>query len=466
MTEIFKAAIERGASDIHMKSGDVVRARIHGALFPMTEQKLTHEQVRQIALKLIPHERDRQRIDDVLDYDCSWGLPGLGRFRVNILRQRGTFSIVMRVIPIEIPTFDDLRLPPVLEKIAGAERGLILVTGVTGSGKSSTMAAMIGHINRTRQRHIVTLENPIEFLHRDQSSSVTQRDIGTDTDSFSTGLRAALRQDPDVILIGEMRDKETIDTALKAAETGHLVISTVHTKNAAQTISRLVAVFEPSEQEMIRIRLAETLQAVISQRLLPRGDDRGRVVACEVMLVTGTIKDCIQDADRVEEVNDLIEEGRSHYGSQSFDQHLAELVQAGMVDFDTAKAAANNPNDFDLKMNFFGESSSQSLMEQSLQNEMGHVFGVDTAEEEPEEDASVAAGSYGDSFGGDDGLQFTPDPVHSFGSESDSFEPEPDAGPEPFGSPGPAPFGVTDHSFGPDQPAPFGSDDDSFGGNG
>ncbi len=359
MTEVFKAAIEKGASDIHMKSGDVVRARIHGTLYPLTEQKLTHEQVRQIALKLIPHEKDRQKVDEILDYDCSWGLPGLGRFRVNILRQRGTFSIVMRVIPIEIPNFEDLRLPAVLEKISQSERGLVLVTGVTGSGKSSTMAAMIGYINRNRQRHIVTLENPIEFLHRDQRCSITQRDIGTDTESFNSGLRAALRQDPDVILIGEMRDRETIDIALKAAETGHLVISTVHTKNAAQTISRLIAVFESSEQEMIRMRIAETLQSVISQRLLPRVDGNGRVVACEVMLITGTIQDLIRDPDRLEEINELIAEGRDHYGSQTFDQHLMDLVKADLVDFEVAKAAANNPNDFDLKMNLFGSATPQ-----------------------------------------------------------------------------------------------------------
>ena len=377
MTEVFKAAIEKGASDIHMKSGDVVRARIHGTLYPLTEQKLTHEQVRQIGLKLIPHERDRQKIDEILDYDCSWGLPGLGRFRVNILRQRGTFSIVMRVIPIEIPNFEDLRLPSVLETIAQNERGLILVTGVTGSGKSSTMAAMIGYINRHRQRHVVTLENPIEFLHRDQRSSITQRDIGTDTETFGTGLRAALRQDPDVILIGEMRDRETIDIALKAAETGHLVISTVHTKNAAQTISRLIAVFESSEQEMIRIRLAETLQSVISQRLLPRLDGQGRVVAAEVMLVTGTIRDLIRDPDRMEEITDLIEEGRGHYGSQSFDQHLMDLVKAELVDFEVAKAAANNPNDFDLKMNLFGSNTPQDAINApgDLSSEMTQLFG-------------------------------------------------------------------------------------------
>jgi twitching motility protein PilT len=316
VVEIFKAAIERGASDIHIKAGDNIRARIHGKLVPVTEQKLSNDQVRALAMKLMPHERDKERIDDLLDYDCSWGLPGLGRFRVNILRQRGSFMIVMRVIPIEIPSFDDLKLPPVLAKIADHERGLILVTGVTGSGKSSTMAAMIDWINKNKPMHIVTLENPIEFLHRDQKSSITQRDIGTDTPSFMAGLRAALRQDPDVLLIGEMRDKETIDTALKAAETGHLVISTVHTKNAVQTISRLIAVFDPSEQDMIRVRLSEQLQAVISQRLVPTKDGRGRIPACEIMVVTGTIRDCVKDAKRIDDIYDLIEEGAQTYGSQ------------------------------------------------------------------------------------------------------------------------------------------------------
>jgi twitching motility protein PilT len=224
MIEIFKAAIERGCSDIHIKAGDNVRARIHGSLVPVTQQKLSGEQVKALAQKLMPHEKDRARIDDLLDYDCSWGLPGLGRFRVNILRQRGSFMIVMRVIPIEIPSFEDLKLPPVLAKISDHERGLILVTGVTGSGKSSTMAAMINWINQNKAMHIVTLENPIEFLHRDLKASITQRDIGTDTPSFMSGLRASLRQDPDVLLIGEMRDKETIDTALKEDVYGKIVL--------------------------------------------------------------------------------------------------------------------------------------------------------------------------------------------------------------------------------------------------
>ena len=362
MTEIFKAAIERGASDVHIKSGDVVRARILGRLVPLTQQKLSPDQVKQLALKLIPREEDRARIEDIYDYDCSWGLPGLGRFRVNILRQRGSFMIVLRVVPIEVPTIETLGLPHVLKQIAEAERGLILVTGVTGSGKSSTLAAMIDHINNRSHRHIVTLENPIEFLHRDKKCSITQRDIGTDTDSFMSGLRAALRQDPDVILIGEMRDTETIDTALKASETGHLVLSTVHTQNAVQTISRLIAVFAPEEQEMVRIRLAESLQAVVSQRLIPKADGNGRVVAAEIMRVTGTIQDCILDSERVSEIFDLIAEGREQYGTQTFDQHLMDLVRDGTVDFNVAMAAATNPSDFDLRMNILSQNPVADAM--------------------------------------------------------------------------------------------------------
>ncbi len=350
MIEIFKAAIQRGASDLHIKSGDFLRARINGELVPMTQQRLGPEQIKQIAMQLIPHQKDRDRIDELCDYDCSWGLTGLGRFRVNILRQRGTLMIVMRVIPIEIPTFEHLQLPPVLGRISQAERGAVLVTGVTGSGKSTTLAAMLGYINGTRHKHIITLENPIEFLHRDNQSSITQREIGTDTESFEIGLRAALREDPDVILIGEMRDTVSIETALKAAETGHLVFSTLHTQNAVQTINRLVAVFPPHEQLMVRIRLAESLVAVASQRLLPRKSGKGRIAACEIMICTGAIKDIIADPDRHAEMYDLMEDGKEQYGSQSFDQHLCELVEADMVSFEVAKAAANNPSDFELKL--------------------------------------------------------------------------------------------------------------------
>jgi twitching motility protein PilT len=281
--------------------------------------------------------------------------------------------IVMRSIPIEIPSTQHLGLPDMVDKIANHERGLILVTGVTGSGESSTMAAMINWINQNKQVHIVTLESPIEFLHRDNKSSITQRDIGTDTESFVSGLRAVLRQDPDVILIGEMRDKTTIETALKAAETGHLVVSTLHTKNAVQTISRIISVFTAEEQEMIRIRLAESLQAVISQRLV-RKKTGGRVAAMAIMPVTGTMRDCIRDPARLDEIFDLIAEGKDHYGSQTFDQHLMELVRDDIVTFELAKLAANNQADFDLKMNMFTDPAG-SGGQTSTQDDMTQMFG-------------------------------------------------------------------------------------------
>jgi twitching motility protein PilT len=350
MIEIFKAAIQRGASDIHIKAGDYIRARITGELVPLTQQRLTPEQVAQICTQLVQNPRDREKLDTTTDYDCSWSAPGVGRFRVNILRQRGTLMVVMRVIPIDIPNFEALRLPSVLARISHAERGMVLVTGVTGSGKSSTLAAMVGYINQTRKKHVITLENPIEFLHRDVNCSITQREVGADTASFETGLRAALREDPDVILIGEMRDVTTIDTAMKAAETGHLVFSTLHTTNAVQTISRIIAVFPPHEQEMVRVRLSENLVAVVSQRLLPKKEGSGRVVAAEVMVVTSTIRDAILDKDKVHEIPDLMYEGREQYGSQTFDQHLMQLVADDMVTFETAKAASTNPSDFELKL--------------------------------------------------------------------------------------------------------------------
>jgi len=350
MEKIIKAAVDRGASDLHIKAGDVFRARINGKLVPLTKQRLTPDQTKAIALRLIASEEDRARIEKIRDYDCSWGMPGIGQFRVNILRQRSSFMIVMRVIPFDVPTFDSLKLPAVLGQVAAAERGMILVTGVTGSGKSSTMAAIINHINQNQQRHILTLENPIEFLHRDINCSVTQREIGTDTDDFRMGLRAALRQDPDVVLIGEMRDAETIDTAMKAAETGHLLVSTLHTPDAVTTISRIVSMFPPEEQDIARLRLAEALHAVVSQRLLPRADGQGRAAALEVMLCTGTARDMIKDKDRTPELHDYIKESREQYGMQTFDQHLMDLVADGLVTYETAVTASSNPADFELQM--------------------------------------------------------------------------------------------------------------------
>ncbi|HTR19783.1 MAG TPA: PilT/PilU family type 4a pilus ATPase [Gemmatimonadales bacterium] len=350
MEKVIKAAVDRGASDLHIKAGDVFRARIHGKLVPLTKQRLTPEQTKAIAKQLIPIEEDKNRIDRVRDYDCSWGMPGVGRFRVNILRQRSSFMIVMRVIPFDVPSFETLKLPTALTQVAAAERGMILVTGVTGSGKSSTMAAIVNHINQTQHKHVLTLENPIEFLHRDINCSITQREIGTDTDDFRMGLRAALRQDPDVILIGEMRDAETIDTSMKASETGHLLISTLHTPDAVSTVSRIVSMFPPDEQEIARLRLAESLHAVVSQRLLPRADGKGRAAALEILLCTGTARDMIRDVQRTPELHDYIKESREQYGMQTFDQHLMDLVGDGTVTYETAVAASSNPADFELQM--------------------------------------------------------------------------------------------------------------------
>jgi twitching motility protein PilT len=357
MKEIIKAAVDRGASDLHIKAGDAFRARIHGRLVPLTKQTLTPDQTKQIALHLISNEDDRKRLDTLTDYDCSWFADGIGRFRVNIMKQRGSFMIVMRVIPLDVPTFEKLRLPSILAKVAEAERGMILVTGVTGSGKSSTMAAMINYMNQKSNRHIITLENPIEFLHKDITSAITQREIGSDTSDFKQGLKSALRQDPDVIMIGEMRDAETIDTAMKAAETGHLLISTLHTADATATINRVMAMFPPGEQEVVRMRLADSLHAVVSQRLLPRADGKGRAVAAEVLMNTPAVKDMIADGKRIGEIKDYMEASREQYGMQSFDQALADLVTSNTVTFHAAMAAASRPSDFELKLRMFGGSA-------------------------------------------------------------------------------------------------------------
>jgi twitching motility protein PilT len=362
MKEIIKAAVDRGASDLHIKSGDAFRARIHGKLVALTKQALTPDQTKQIALHLISNEDDKKRIDTLTDYDCSWFADGIGRFRVNIMKQRGSFMIVMRVIPLEVPTFEKLQLPAILAKVAEAERGMILVTGVTGSGKSSTMAAMINYMNQHSNRHILTLENPIEFLHKDINCAVTQREIGSDTSDFKQGLKSALRQDPDVIMIGEMRDAETIDTAMKAAETGHLLISTLHTADALSTINRIVAMFSPAEQTVVRIRLAESLHAVISQRLIKRVDGKSRAVAAEVLLNTPAVKDMIIDGQRVTEIKDYMEANKEQYGMQSFDQALADLVSTKQISFHAAMAAATKPADFELKLRMFGRMSATVSM--------------------------------------------------------------------------------------------------------
>jgi twitching motility protein PilT len=311
-------------------------------------KRLPPEEVARMAFGIM-NEFQKEKFKASNEVDLAYGVPGLGRFRVNIFQQRGTIGAVLRVIPFKVMTIKDLLLPPILEKIVGEERGLILVTGTTGSGKSTTLAAMIDHINANETNHIMTVEDPIEFLIRDKRSIINQREVGVDTMSFSQALKSALRQDPDVILVGEMRDYETIETALHAAETGHLVMSTLHTLDATETINRIVSAFPPHQQKQVRLQLAAVLKAVVSQRLIPRADGKGRVAAVEVLRVTSRVRELIEDKDRTKEIHDAIAQGFDSYGMQTFDQSLMGLVRNGLVSYEEAHRQATNPDDFALR---------------------------------------------------------------------------------------------------------------------
>ncbi len=350
--QLLAAAVKNGASDLHLKAGAPPALRINGALLPVKVPALMPEDTRAVADFILKGSRWKGSLDDLRDWDTSYAVEDVGRFRCNIFRQKGNFALVLRAIPFNVPTVESLGLPPVVKSMAEYERGLILLTGVTGSGKSSTLAAIVRQINETTRAHILTIEDPIEFLHEDKLSRITQREIGPDTVSFSTALRAALRQDPDVILVGEMRDTETIEIALKAAETGHLVLSTVHTTDAAKTISRLVDAFPAEAHDGVRHRLAENLKGVISQRLLPKATGKGRAVAAEIMVSTESIKEFIIDKDRTHEIAEYLSKNRDVYGTQSFDQHLSELYKSGVVTLDVAKAASTNPSDFERALSF------------------------------------------------------------------------------------------------------------------
>lgn len=352
---------EAQVSDIHLCVGSPWKYRIHGHISSIDKlpplRPLDCESIAKHILfetKTVNEDNIDKTIWALQDFDCSYSLTGISRFRVNICRQRGTFSIVLRIVPFEIPTIESLGLPEVIKSIAAEERGLILVTGITGSGKSTTLGAMINLINKTKPCKIVTIEDPIEYLHKEIRASVVQREIGSDTENFSIALRAALRQDPDIILVGEMRDRATIETALKAAETGHLVLSTLHTEDAPKTINRIISVFELSEQKSVRLRLAETLKAVISQRLLRRKDKAGRVAVLEVMRNTLSIKDCIENPEKSGTIKDLISSGTDQYGMQTFDQHLMDLYNNGVIDMATATSAATSAADFERNVQFTG----------------------------------------------------------------------------------------------------------------
>ena len=308
----------------------------------------------------IMSKQQLEKFKQVQEVDLAYSVPGLGRFRCNIFQQRGTVGLVLRVIPMQIRTIDELDLPQVLKKIAEEERGMVLVTGTTGSGKSTTLAAMIDHINKTRAAHVMTVEDPIEFLHRDNLSMINQREVAVDTKSFAHALRSALRQDPDVILVGEMRDFETIETALLAAETGHLVFSTLHTLDATETINRIIAVFPPHQQKQIRLQIASVLKAVISQRLMPRADGRGRAPAVEVLISTAFVRDCIVDKDKTHLIHGAIAAGTSQYGMQTFDQSILSLYERGAVSMEEALRWVSNVDEFKLKLQGIMTSADSS----------------------------------------------------------------------------------------------------------
>jgi twitching motility protein PilT len=360
INDLLKTAVSSGASDLHLKVGSYAMMRINGTLVVASEAKrLDRADTEAMAETLFTAEQ-REKFRHVQEVDLAYSVPGLGRFRVNVFQQRGTVGLVLRVIPTRIRTIDELGLPPVLKRIAQEERGLVLVTGTTGSGKSTTLAAMIDHINATRSAHIMTVEDPIEYLHRDHHSIVNQREVAVDTNSFSSALRSALRQDPDVILVGEMRDHETVETALLAAETGHLVFSTLHTLDATETINRIIAVFPPHQQRQVRIQLSSILKAAISQRLMPRADGLGRVPAVEVMVSTAFIRDCIIDKDKTSMIHGAVAAGTSQYGMQTFDQSIFGLYQQGFVSLEEALRWASNVDEFKLKVQGISTTSDMA----------------------------------------------------------------------------------------------------------
>jgi twitching motility protein PilT len=357
--EALEYTVKVGGSDLHLKVPARPLARIHGKLQPVLEYgALKPEDTERVLRQMLSENPEKlQGFDIENEIDFSYSVENLSRFRVNAFRQRGSVSIVARVIPYAVKTVDELGLPPVIRDLAEEERGQILLTGTTGSGKSTTLAAIIDHINDTRASHIVTIEDPIEYLHKDKNSIINQREVGMDTESFSRAMRRVLRQDPDVILIGEMRDEETVRTALSAAETGHLVLSTVHTLDASESINRIIDFFQPHEQSQARAMLAGTLKGVVSQRLVPTPDGNGRVAVCEILRVTGRAKDMITDPDQTDRLREVIAEGE-YYGMQTFDQALLKHYQAGRVAMEDALRVASSPHDFKLLVAGDGRTST------------------------------------------------------------------------------------------------------------
>ncbi|HEX8266602.1 MAG TPA: type IV pilus twitching motility protein PilT [Pyrinomonadaceae bacterium] len=361
--DLLRIATSFGASDLHIKAGAFPVMRVSGELRPVAgANRLSQDETLDMAFGMMSN-RQKQHFKEAFEVDLGYGVSGLGRFRVNVFQQRATIGIVARVIPDRIRNISELGMPPVIEKISDEHRGLILVTGTTGSGKSTTLAAMIDRMNATRNSHIVTIEDPIEFLHRDKKSFVTQREVDVDTRSFAEALRGALRQDPDIILVGEMRDLETIETALTAAETGHLVLSTLHTLDAAETITRIISAFPPYQQKSIRIQLAGLLKAVVSQRLIRSAKGNGRVPAAEILVSTALIRDYIVNEEKTSQIRDAISAGTSQYGMQTFDQSLFYLYQSGLISLEEALRGASNADEFRLRLAGVQNTSAQAKEE-------------------------------------------------------------------------------------------------------
>jgi twitching motility protein PilT len=356
---VLQQLVQRGASDLHLKVGRPPTLRLHGELLPLEMAPLRPEDLKALAETLMT-PRQVKEFTDNKECDFAIGVPGIGRFRCNVYQQRGSLCYAMRAIPYQARTLDELNLPKVLEEIALKPRGLVLVTGITGSGKSTALAAMIQHINEHRHANVITIEDPIEFLHRDINCHINQREVGTDTATFAQALRRVLRQDPDVILIGEIRDLETLDTALKAADTGHLVFSTLHTTDATQTINRVLSFYPPHQQAEVRFSLASALQAVVSMRLVPRADKPGRIPACEVLINTQTVRDQIRDMDKTLNIPDLIREGTVQYGMQSFDQSLMRWYSEGIISYESAVFFATSPSEFALRVQGVAGTSDTS----------------------------------------------------------------------------------------------------------
>ena len=343
INQLLAKAVAARASDVHLKVGIPPAARVRGDLVFFRTESLRPEDTANIARVVIGDPIVRATVDTLREHDCAYTAEGVGRFRVNVYRQRGTIGIVMRAIPTTIPSIEDLGAPASCVPLSEKDRGLVLVVGAAGNGKSSTLAAMIGHLNKTQPLHIVTIEDPIEFLHDDDKSSVSQREVGIDTGTFADALRAALRQDPDVILVGEIRDEITLDIALKAAETGHLVLSTLHTPDVTRTVGRMLALApkgQPGSTDELRERIGDTLQGVIAQRLLPRKDGQGLVLAAEVLVATGTVREAIKRPEGNPSLKELMEKGMHPYGMQTFEMHLKQLMQQGLIDKEVARSAA------------------------------------------------------------------------------------------------------------------------------